>query len=65
MRLRDREHVGRQHEPTSPAEREDTGAEDRHEAAQSLFAAADAAIERALSRDSAEFLAQNRQVGGQ
>ena len=30
-----------------------------------LLAAADDAINRALSRDSAEFLAQNRQSGGQ
>jgi hypothetical protein len=30
-----------------------------------LLAAADAAIARALSRDSNEFLAQNRQLGGQ
>ena len=30
-----------------------------------LLAAADEAIARALSRDSAEFLAQNRQAGGQ
>ncbi len=30
-----------------------------------LLAAADEAISRALSRDSAEFLAQNRQAGGE
>ena len=30
-----------------------------------LLAAADAAIARALSQNSAEFLAQNRQLGGQ
>ena len=30
-----------------------------------LLAAADEAINRALSRNSAEFLAQNRQAGGQ
>lgn len=30
-----------------------------------LLAAADAAISRALSRDPAEYLAQNRQAGGQ
>ncbi len=36
----------------------------RNQAA-ALLAAADDAITRALSRDSAEFLAQNRQSGGQ
>ena len=30
-----------------------------------LLAAADEAISRALSRDSAQFLAQNRQAGGE
>jgi hypothetical protein len=35
------------------------------ERAASLLAAADEAISRALSRDSAEFLAQNRQMGGE
>lgn len=65
MRLRDRENAGRQHEPAAPVERQAPEVDERHEAAQSLLAAADVAIERALSRNSAEFLAQNRQVGGQ
>jgi hypothetical protein len=35
------------------------------ERGEALLAAADDAISRALSRDSAEFLAQNRQAGGE
>ena len=35
------------------------------ERGEALLAAADEAINRALSRNSAEFLAQNRQSGGQ
>jgi hypothetical protein len=51
--------------PTDPApedERERAALRDRGAA---LLAAADEAIARTLSRDSAEFLAQNRQEGGE
>ena len=53
--------------PERPLEGGD-GATDQselQERAASLLAAADEAIARALSRDSAEFLAQNRQMGGE
>ena len=39
--------------------------DDLREAGAAFLAAADAAIDRALSQDSAQFLAQNRQAGGQ
>ena len=51
-----------------PAGGGDGGPADRHglrERGEALLAAADEAINRALSRNSAEFLAQNRQSGGQ
>lgn len=53
-------------DPPSPGEvpgTEDLGA--RRDEATRLLAAADAAIERALSGNSAEFLAANRQRGGE
>jgi hypothetical protein len=49
----------------SPAEAAGPDQNELRERAAALLAAADEAIERALSRDSAEFLAQNRQVGGE
>jgi hypothetical protein len=50
----------------TPREGGDAGDQSElRERAASLLAAADEAISRALSRDSAEFLAQNRQMGGE
>ncbi len=64
MRLRDQDPEDR----IGPAHDERGGADDhaalRDEGA-ALLAAADAAINRALSQNSTEFLAQNRQAGGQ
>ena len=66
MRLREQPDI---HEPGSaPVESSVEIGDDteplRDEGA-ALLSAADAAINRALSRDSNEFLAQNRQQGGQ
>jgi len=51
----------------SAAERADGGDEQElmHAQGAALLAAADEAINRALSQNSSEFLAQNRQAGGQ
>ena len=65
MRLRDRTDV------VDPLNREphgfgsDDDNDELREAGTALLAAADEAIDRALSQNSAEFLAQNRQAGGQ
>jgi len=44
---------------------EDAALQERRAAAQRFLAAGDAAIQRALSSDSARFLAANQQEGGQ
>ena len=65
MRERDR------HDVLHPLDREPDGfgpgteADELREAGAAFLAAADEAIDRALSQDSAQFLAQNRQAGGQ
>jgi len=65
MRERDRRDV------VDPLDREPDGVgpssetDELREAGAAFLAAADAAIDRALSQDSAQFLAQNRQAGGQ
>ena len=65
MTLRDRERAP-EHPPIDLSHSADaTADQERREIGQSLLAAADRAIERALSEDSARFLAQNRQMGGQ
>jgi hypothetical protein len=53
--------------PVPPAGQADSAGDraEQREAGATLLAAADDAITRALSRNSAEFLAQNRQSGGQ
>ena len=64
MELRERQH--HDHSPPAPS-----GAPlaadraDQHAAAERLLAAAEGAIERALSNDSVAFLRANRQIGGQ
>ena len=58
----------RQHEPTQPPQSGEPGSDNLAAAGDSmtrLLAAGDAAIERALSTDSAAFLRANRQHGGQ
>jgi hypothetical protein len=64
MRLR---HHDTEQPNVPPCESEDGAADTAALGArgEELLAAADAAIARALSRNSAEFLAQNRQSGGQ
>jgi hypothetical protein len=64
MRLRHQQ--GEQ--PVAPVHEHDDGGEERAallDRGSALLAAADDAINRALSRNSEEFLAQNRQSGGQ
>jgi hypothetical protein len=64
MRLRDQS-VDSTPEHTPPDGGNAPDQRDLRERAASLLAAADEAISRVLSRDSAEFLAQNRQMGGE
>ena len=66
MRLRDRDDVNDPllREPYTPGDPEGAN-DDLREAGEAFLAAADEAIDRALSGNSAEFLAQNRQAGGQ
>lgn len=66
MTLRDSREYDREAPPRADADA--PGGDDiaaARDEGQALLAAADAAIARALSRDSNEFLAQNRQLGGQ
>jgi hypothetical protein len=62
MTLRERNHDGRDTLPGSPVP---AGRLDLRAAAERLLAQGADAIERALSQDSAAFLAANRQEGGQ
>lgn len=68
MRLRDR-HVFDEDPARNRSERSDAGGsgdgDELREAGEAFLAAADEAINRALSGNSEEFLAQNRQMGGQ
>lgn len=68
MRLRDRRELGDDltHRPNEAVD--DGGGSDSDElrdAGEAFLAAADEAITRALSGNSEEFLARNRQMGGQ
>ena len=66
MRLRDeREPEDARSTEAQPAAGEADGHGAFRDDGHALLAAADAAIARALSQNSAEFLAQNRQLGGQ
>jgi hypothetical protein len=62
MTLRERGHDVRETGPRPP---EQPGTPDLRAAAERLLAQGADAIERALSQDSAAFLAANRQEGGQ
>ena len=62
MILRERNHDGRENQPR-PVVPIDPA--DLRERAERLLAHGDDAIDRALSQDSAAFLAANRQEGGQ
>jgi len=64
MRLRTQEADSVAHPVTTDGDNGPDQTELRERGA-ALLAAADEAISRALSRDSAEFLAQNRQAGGE
>ena len=60
----------REHDDSDDLEPDDSTSTDHHSGAlreegDALLAAADEAINRALSQNSGEFLAQNRQMGGQ
>jgi hypothetical protein len=63
MRLRD-DHHGHTDPPEEPCET-DSSRGDLRAQADALLAAADDAINRALSKNSLEFLEQHRQAGGQ
>lgn len=64
MRLRNHE-TDPTEQPAASGRDAGTNTNDLRERGAALLAAADDAIARALSRDSATFLAQNRQAGGQ
>jgi hypothetical protein len=63
MRLRDRDDLDDDEGRTAEAPKEQSA--ELRDAGDALLAAADDAIARALSQNSAEFLAQSRQMGGQ
>ena len=65
MTIRERRLDDREVTVTNQAETEKPPEPDVREAGDAFLDAADAAIERALSSRSEEFLAQNRQLGGQ
>jgi len=64
MRLRNQTAESAAHTAT-PAGGDGTDQTELRDRGTALLAAADEAISRALSRDSARFLAQNRQAGGE
>ena len=65
MAQRQRHHTSDPAPPDVDTNAGDPNHHELRERATNLLAAADDVINRALSRDSSEFLSQNRQLGGQ